>query len=149
MVRGDVSPIVTAAAADVVVAVIAIVVVVVSNAMRNVSDAATGDVGMIATAAEALSASPVSGRALGPAPVEPVLASVLTPALEEPALTSAPAPVKPVLALAPAPVKPVLAPSLSVSVAMIIALDMVHIAAMRRVGVGSTTGVAGATRVAV
>ena len=138
MVRGDVIPIVTATAADDVVAVIAIVVVVVSNAMRNVSDAATGDVGMIATAAEALSASPVSGRALGPAPVEPVLASVLTPALEEPALTSA-----------PAPVKPVLAPSLSVSVAMIIALDMAQTAAMRRVGVGSTTGVAGAIRVAV
>ena len=149
MVRGDVIPIVTATAADDVVAVIAVVVVVGECDVVTVLDMATRDVGMIATAAEALSASPVSGRALGPAPVEPVLASVLTPALEEPALTSAPAPVKPVLALAPAPVKPVLAPSLSVSVAMIIALDMAHIAAMRRVGVGSTTGVAGATRVAV
>ena len=44
---------------------------------------------------------------------------------------------------------PMLEAIVAVGVAMIIALDMAHIAAMRRVGVGSTTGVAGATRVAV
>ena len=46
MVRGDVSPIVTAAA------VIAIVVVVVGNAMWSVRDIATCDSGAVATAAE-------------------------------------------------------------------------------------------------
>ena len=57
MVRGDVSPIVAAAAADVVVAVIAIVVVVVGNAMWNVRDIATCDIGVVAMAAETLSVS--------------------------------------------------------------------------------------------
>ena len=44
---------------------------------------------------------------------------------------------------------PMLEAIVAVGVAIIIALDMAHIAATRRVGVGSTTGVAGATRVAV